>query len=250
MKFDSLYQILITKLRRPYNNKPNNLSGKKDTLRDDLMYWDRDTEFIKVYEKAAQQCGPGPKDRYYVLKELLLSLGSLNADTAECGVYKGLGSYMICYYARQLDRKEGYQHHIFDSFRGLSEIDPRDIPEPGVRHWKSGDMAGNIAEVEYNLSDFKEKRIHVGWIPDCFSSAMNNRFAFVHIDVDLYQPTKEAISFFYPRLISEGIILFDDYGFMTCPGARQALDEFQTRISERIIRLPTGQAFLIKRSRG
>ena len=40
--------------------------------------------------------------------------------------------------------------------------------------------------------------------------------------------------------------MLDDDGFLTCPGARKAVDEFATASGERFIRLPTGQAVLVK----
>ena len=139
-------------------------------------------------------------------------------------------------------------HHMFDSFEGLSIAGPEDIPEPNVRPWRAGDMSCSATEVEANLAEYSGKIIHTGWIPSCFRNASNNRFAFDHIDVDLYAPTRDALKFFYPRLIEGGIMLFDDDGFMTCPGARQAINEFIDIAGQRIIRLTTGQAFLYKRS--
>jgi hypothetical protein len=61
----------------------------------------------------------------------------------------------------------------------------------------------------------------------------------------LYQPTFASVSFFYPRMNSGGLMLFDDYGFATCPGARRAIDEFFADKPEPIIDLPTGQAFVL-----
>jgi hypothetical protein len=61
----------------------------------------------------------------------------------------------------------------------------------------------------------------------------------------LYQPTLDSVVFFYPRMNRGGLMLFDDYGFATCPGARRAIDEFFTDKPEPIIDLPTGQAFVL-----
>jgi hypothetical protein len=71
-------------------------------------------------------------------------------------------------------------------------------------------------------------------------------FSFVHLDVDLYQPTHDSLAFFYPRMVTGGIIVCDDYGFDSCPGAKKALDDF-FRDKEEIINVPTGQAFVIKK---
>ncbi|HEX3704868.1 MAG TPA: TylF/MycF/NovP-related O-methyltransferase, partial [Vicinamibacterales bacterium] len=48
----------------------------------------------------------------------------------------------------------------------------------------------------------------------------------LHIDVDLYEPTRDSIAFLYERMNPGGIVVCDDYGFMTCPGATKAIDEF------------------------
>ena len=214
-------------------------------LRDDLMYWEQEPEFQSLYEQARAVCGPGPKDRYYVLKELLLSMGTLEADTAECGVYRGLGSWLICHYARQMG--SSCRHHCFDSFEGLSAPTPADVPRrDDVRSWHAGDMTASLDEVRRALRQFDGIEYHPDWIPQCFEAAAEQRFSFVHLDVDLYEPTRDALSFFHPRLVAGGILLCDDDGFLTCPGARRAVDEFVAAIGARVVRLPTGQAYLRK----
>lgn len=217
-------------------------------LRDDLLHWREAEEFGDVYRSAAAICGPGPMDRYYTMKELLLSLGNLEADTAEIGVYRGLGSRLLCHYSREMPRRDTHCHHAFDSFLGLSGPEWQDSPSRSdVRPWNDGDMSVSREEFEAALSPYPEVRIYENWIPDCFAAASEESFAFVHVDVDLYAPTRDAITFCYPRLIDGGIMLFDDYGFMTCPGARRAIDEFIEGASERLVRLPTGQAYLVRR---
>ncbi|MBI4614659.1 MAG: class I SAM-dependent methyltransferase [Planctomycetes bacterium] len=214
---------------------------------DELLSWPLEADFLEVIEEGLRRCDHGPSDRYYVAKELLLSLGRLDADTAECGVYRGLGSYVLCRYAARMPRCERFQHHGFDSFEGLSDPGTHDAPDrPGVRAWTKGDMAAPLDLVRATLADFPWVVLHAGWIPACFEGASDRRFAFVHVDVDLYEPTREALDFFHPRLLPGGIVLFDDYGFLTCPGARRAVDEFLGATGERLVRLPTGQAYFTR----
>jgi hypothetical protein len=68
----------------------------------------------------------------------------------------------------------------------------------------------------------------------------------VHIDVDLYQPTRDSLAFFYPRLVKGGVIVMDDYGFKTCPGATRAAEELATAQGVGILHLPTGQGVITK----
>jgi len=103
-----------------------------------------------------------------------------------------------------------------------------------------------MAEVENNLSEFDNVKLYKGWIPERFQELESKSFAFVHIDVDLYEPTHDSITFFYPRLNSNGILLCDDYGFTTCPGATKAIDDFLSDKPEKMISLSCGGGFLIK----
>jgi len=68
----------------------------------------------------------------------------------------------------------------------------------------------------------------------------------VHIDVDIYQSVKDCCEFFYPRLHAGGVMLFDDYGKWTCPGAKLAVDEFFATKPEKRFYFPSGQCFVIK----
>ena len=49
-----------------------------------------------------------------------------------------------------------------------------------------------------------------------------------------------------PRVVPHGIIVCDDYGFDTCPGARQAMDTYFADRKVPIVHLPTGQGLVIR----
>jgi Macrocin-O-methyltransferase (TylF) len=72
----------------------------------------------------------------------------------------------------------------------------------------------------------------------------DHRFALVHIDVDLYEPTRAALEFFHPRLSPGAVMICDDYGFASCPGARKAVDEYLADKADVAIELPSGQALI------
>jgi O-methyltransferase len=67
----------------------------------------------------------------------------------------------------------------------------------------------------------------------------------VHIDVDIYEPTRDSMAFFYPRLNDGGIIICDDYGFKSYPGATKAVDEFLRDKPEKMVALNDGGGFMI-----
>lgn len=97
-----------------------------------------------------------------------------------------------------------------------------------------------------NLSGLGQVAFYQGWIPDRFAEVAERQFAFVHVDVDLYEPTRDSVAFFYERLSPGGVFVCDDYGFLTCPGATAAMDEFLEDKPEKVVLLPGGGGFFIK----
>lgn len=199
--------------------------------------WLEDSEFMEIcrrFDGDNSHC----LDRRFALSELAEASVAIEGDTAECGVYRGASSYLICRAISGADKR----HHIFDSFEGLSRPDVAD-----GAHWKTGDLAVSEAEVRESLKTFPFTVFHPGWIPQRFCDVESLKFCFVHIDVDLYKPTLDSLEFFYPRMSLGGAMVCDDYGFATCPGARRAMDEFFGNKPEKIVHLPTGQGFVIRR---
>lgn len=179
--------------------------------------------------------------RKWMLKQLLRLTEGVPGDTAECGVFKGASSYIICQ-QNSLQKAHKRIHHLFDSFEGLSAPSHKD----GI-HWKKGSMSAGEEIVAQNLSEFLDNvRFHKGWIPERFSDVIQSRFSFVHIDVDLYKPTFDSIAFFYGALNEGGVLLCDDYGFTTCPGATEAINEFLADKPEKMLSLDSGGGFFIK----
>ena len=199
-----------------------------------------DDEFIRQYEKVASRTDYHSLDRKFMLDQLLKLIANVPGSTAECGVFEGASSYFMC---RRV-AEQGRPHRVFDSFEGLSTV----LPVDGT-YWKPGVLAATEDTVRETLAEYDFVTYHRGWIPACFTGHEDESFAFVHIDVDLYQPTLDSFKFFYPRMSSGGILLCDDSGtILTCPGARKAVDEFFSDKGEPVIEIPTGQTLIIKGS--
>ena len=185
-------------------------------------------------------------DRKRILQGLARSVALLPGDTAECGTFEGASSWII---AEAMKPADDYRHHIFDSFEGLSEPGSDDrVADEKTREWVRGDLCGPLDLVKRNLSGFDFIDYHRGWIPEAFPGVEDRRFKFVHIDVDLYQPTRDSLEFFYPRMVPGGVILCDDYGSTRCPGAHRAMDEFfEGKPEGPVVDLLNGQGLSIKR---
>lgn len=204
---------------------------------DQKSFWG-DDQFLESFRRF---CGENYRslERKYTVASLLGALDRVDGDLAECGVYNGGTAYFIARANQQFGRRR--QLHLFDSFAGLSA--PATID--GI-HWHRGDLAISERDTRAKLDEFDCCRFYRGWIPERFSEVGDRRFCFVHVDVDLHQPTLDSIAFFYPRLNAGGILVCDDYGFDSCPGARAAMDQYFADKPDRIIHLPTGQGVVIK----
>ena len=191
---------------------------------------------------------PLRRQRHYTLIQLLKNIDLMNGDIAECGTFHGLSAYQIAKIIKS--NKIQLTFHIFDSFEGLSEINQEDksgrftISDEDLR--KQFSYGEDL--VKENLKEFKFINYYKGWIPERLNEVKEKYFVFVHIDVDLYEPIKDSIDFFFPRLVNGGIMVFDDYGYtLQFPGAKLAIDETLSKLSyQHFVCLPSGQAYLIK----
>ena len=187
------------------------------------------------------------RQRHYVLNCLLRNVNLKSGDVCEAGCWRGLSAYQIAAYINSL--KEDIVFHIFDSFEGLSDTEPVDRYEHDNRNIESikRQFACSMDTVKENLKAFDFIKYYKGWIPERFVEVKDKSFSFVHIDVDLYQPIFDSFEFFYPRLSTGGIMVFDDYGCIQFPGAKKAIDECISQNNDDFfLPLPSGQAFLVK----
>jgi tetratricopeptide (TPR) repeat protein len=195
-----------------------------------------DTEFDALYLQAllATRASPSPfrrRGRFFSLVTLLGRTLDRAGAIAECGCYRGTSSYLICGTLRRRDASfTGSGYHVFDSFEGLSPPTLDDeVPEDHANAERlremsrAGAFAASLEKVRRNLGAFPGITYHPGWIPFSFKGVAEARYRFVHLDVDLYDPTYEALEYFAPRLAGGGLIVSDDYGW---PGARRAIEEY------------------------
>jgi O-methyltransferase len=177
-------------------------------------------------------------ERYYNLAGVARLALDVRGEFAECGCFFGGSTYVISRaivgHARTL--------HVFDSFLGL--------PEPSTfdaRLWKAGEFRADRCAFERLTEEFDGiRRVHAGVIPQVLEAVSDMMFAFVHLDVDLYEPTRDSLRFFYPRTMLGGVIICDDYGFVGETGARRAFDELARETEETVVALASGQAFIVK----
>jgi O-methyltransferase len=178
-------------------------------------------------------------ERAWVVYSLARQACTVEGDFLEAGVYRGGTARLL---RRVLDRVPGPRSlHLFDTFAGMPRTDPfRD------RHQQNDFRDTSVESVSAFVGRAQNIVYHKGLVPDTFTGLDDIRLAFSHIDVDIHKSVLDCCRFLYPHTARGGIMLFDDYGFPSCPGARQAVDEFFADKPEFPIVLRTGQAVLFR----
>ncbi len=239
--YNTINTIKVSKkIWMPINNREKNKSFKlyyeglnisKSTWSDNLS---KQLKFFSLIQMV----------QYVLNKEFI-------GDFVECGCWKGHSSWIIAKLITE--RKIMFNFHIFDSFEGgLSELHIKDknkiknLSEKEIINQKNH-FSSNEEFVKRILNGFDFVKIYKGWIPKRFDEIKNNSFQFIHIDLDLYEPTLESLKFFFPRLINGGVIVCDDYNETEFPGAKKAWDEyFENKDLTFFYESPYGGCFLIK----
>jgi len=216
-----------------------------------------DSQFETSYLAAMRTVTSQPwplqrRARFRSLVQLLMQTRAAIGDIAECGCYLGLSSHLMCSYLRLENAGfRGAGFHVFDSFQGLSaptmEDDvPADLEcaDQIEAMCMQGNFAANLPQVRRNLAEFPDIEFHPGWIPLTFRDLPDRKYRFVHVDVDLYDPTLESFEYFYPHLAPGGIMVSDDYDW---PGARRAIEEFCRERALEFCVTPQNQAYVQRR---
>ncbi|MEA4807230.1 TylF/MycF/NovP-related O-methyltransferase [Acetobacterium wieringae] len=159
---------------------------------------------------------------------------------AELGVYQGK-------FARELNQNfPDRKLYLFDTFEGFK---PEDIAiERGLSKAKVGDFSDTSEAAILNQMPFPGQVVILkGRFPETIPD-QEIQYALVSMDADLYEPTLQGLSYFYPRLSSGGVMLIHDYNSMQFPGVKKAVDEYLNE--QKLFLIPLcdfhGTAMLIK----
>jgi O-methyltransferase len=165
-------------------------------------------------------------------------LGSI----AELGVYRGELAAILnrLFASRTL--------YLFDTFEGFSDNDLSDGKEQNHSQAAVGDFQDTSLEMVLARMPFPEKVVvRKGYFPTT-TEGLEDNFALVSLDVDLYKPTLAGLNYFYPRLSSGGCIFVHDYNNLRFKGVRSAVEEFVDATGAPLVQIPdlAGSAIISK----
>jgi len=163
-------------------------------------------------------------------------------SVAELGVFRGDQAHLI---SRLFPDRP---FHLFDTFEGFAKADLGAEKAAGFSAASLGDFANtSIDLVMGKLHQPERVVVHQGFFP-ATAEGVEDRFAFVSLDVDLHDPTAAGLEFFYERLNSGGFIFVHDYNNGRYNGVRKAVEDFVARTDACTLPLPdfSGSIVVIK----
>lgn len=202
-----------------------------------ISSWLKDVKFVTLFDEFNVITGMNNEidnalyARLYILRQLATQQKD-KGNFAECGVYAGMSMFFVADLCTS-------KFVGVDSFEGVSEPGKYDSD-----YFKSKKLSIDISFAKTFLKNFNNIDLYKGWIPEVFNIIDDKEYSYVNIDVDLYDPTKNSIEYFWPKIIKGGVLICDDYGSDKTPGARKAMNDFFG--VDNILELPTGQALVYK----
>lgn len=160
----------------------------------------------------------------------------VEGDYFEFGVASGRSAICAVRAAALYGWKAPARFHLFDSFRGLPDVQGLDT---GSEQFKKGDFAYSREEVIAHLErrgvwDAARIALYEGWFADILDAGLQENFppgsaAIVHIDCDLYESTRQVLDFVTPLLQPGALMLLDDWNCFrgsNTAGERRAVREW------------------------
>jgi len=150
----------------------------------------------------------------------------IKGDFVECGVFFG-GASMLIGKTLMMLGETSRELWLYDSFQGFVGEQAKDDVT-----WYGDSIAtrfpdfeviakDNIASIGYPV---EKVRFVKGDIEKIAPDNKHGDIALLRLDTDTYHSTKAELEHFYPKLVSGGILIIDDYGH--ADGARRAVDEY------------------------
>lgn len=171
--------------------------------------------------------------------ELYKMIKNVPGSIVECGVADGFGLMSFAHFCSIFESTYHTRKVIgFDTFEGFSELVPQDKTSRAV-HMKTGGLRHDSYKILQKAVEMYDRNRPLGHLqkvqlvkgdlsktlPEFLKKNPYLVIALLYLDMDLYQPTKDAIRLLLERIPKGGIICFDEINHQDYPGETLALME-------------------------
>lgn len=172
----------------------------------------------------------------------------ISGDIVECGVWRG---GMIAGIAEILGTKEKY--FLYDSYEGLP--DAKEIDGASALDWQSnseGEHYHDNCKAEISFANQAMSKTGVdfelikGWFDHTIPNHKHEKISLLRLDADWYDSTIVCLKHLFPKVVSGGIIIIDDY--YVWEGCSKAVHDYLSEIKSncRIYQMDNKVAYIIK----
>src|SRR5258708_9467554 len=201
------------------------------------MPWREDNQFLETYEVVRKHTLVD-MTRCWQLWDAL-TMAPSRGDIIEVGVWRGGTGCLLAKRAQEF----GCKTFLCDTFSGVVKSGQGDNEYRDGGHRESHPSYVSSLAAKLGV----ETEILQGIFPEETGHRIADRaFRFAHIDVDVYQSSRDATEWVWPRLVSGGVVIFDDYGFERCEGVRKFVDEWATETRCPVVHSVPSQAIVFK----
>jgi O-methyltransferase len=192
--------------------------------------WNVDRDFLAAYAKVSKFT---LVDLYkcYELWTLTEQSAKVAGSIIEIGTWRGGSGALMALKARLCGSTDLV--YLCDTFKGVVKAGPNDAVYVGGEHADT-----SRATVEMLLFDdlkLDNVRILEGMFPDETGAEVEKeRFRLCHIDVDVYESTKDIVQWIDSKMVIGGIYVYDDYGFPNTGGVTKFVEE-QRQLPDRLV---------------
>jgi hypothetical protein len=215
------------------------LVGYNLVRRDSRTYSDFGADERRIIEEVKAFTRTGPERLHALIQAVkYIANCSIPGAIVECGVWRG-GSMMAV--AKTLIGVESIDRdlYLYDTFEGMSDPTVADVDWAGTPAsqrlaQESREAAGSV----WCLAPLDEvgramqgtgypparTRLVKGMVEQTIPAVAPEKIALLRLDTDWYESTRHELNHLFPRLVSGGVLILDDYGHWQ--GARRAWDEY------------------------
>jgi len=187
-------------------------------------------------------------ERYEVFK----LASQVHGSFVECGVAAGFGLMALAHFTTVFE-PYNYTRRVvgFDTFAGFGEPDEKDRTS-GAEHMRQGGLAYDsldtlrkaIALHDDNrpLSHLQKVTLVEGDVSATLPAYLEEHpemvVALLHLDLDLYRPTRDVLTLLWERIPRGGVVVFDELNHPDYPGETTAVVDTLGLGSLELRRLP------------
>jgi hypothetical protein len=160
----------------------------------------------------------------------------LKGSVAEVGVFRGGFSRII---SKKFKTKKLYLFDTFESFNEEEYKRDSDVySQDGMVFDEKFFTSTSVDLVLKNMYYPENCIIKKGYFPETARGMENEKFCFVSIDVDLYDPIYNSLEYFYPRLVKGGYLFIHEYNQQHFPGVKDAVRKYEKNLGLKLSKVP------------